>query len=90
VPPTDAVKLGTKAVHKGAAWDDRALSDSWCTIEPRSACLQKAVPMDGSTLSGEVVGDGYLNPVAPVCLDEWSRAMKASVVSSNELPPTYN
>lgn len=90
MPPSCAVELGTEAIHKSRAWDNGALSDTWCTVEPWSACLQKAVPMESSTLSGKIVGDSYFNPISPVCLDEGTRAAKGSEVFSNKLLPTHN
>jgi len=80
MPPRYAVKFGTEAVCEGASRCDWALSDTRRAVKPRRACLQETMPMDRSALGGQVVGNGYLNPVSPVCLDEWSRAISRLVM----------
>jgi len=74
MPPRYAVKFGTEAVGEGTSRCNRTLRNTWRTIKPRRTCLQEAMPMDRSAFCGQIIGYGDLNPVSPICLDEWSGA----------------
>lgn len=60
--PGCAIQVRPKLVDECTAWRNGTLRDGRDAIEPRRASLEYAVPMQRSTLVGQVVRDRHLDP----------------------------
>lgn len=71
VIPTGSVQAGQKRVRKAATRRNWTLLNGRHTIEPGCLRLQKAVPVERSSLIRQVVCDCDLDRIAPICFDRW-------------------
>lgn len=69
VPPRSAIQLSAESISERFAWSNWTLADSWDTVVPWGAGLEEAVPVKRGTLDLELVVDGHLDPITPVCFD---------------------
>lgn len=73
--------LKQRKLTVGLSWGNRALSNTWNTIVLVVEVLTDAMPVDGSTIVGHLVGNMNNNIITPISKDRGTR--NSAVESKN-------